>query len=508
MKPELGERSDRPGRSCCPDRPDRPDRSSGLSRRRGRTRGPRHARIRNGASRRAGRTLFVGPGRAATAALAAALGIAGVSALPASAQDDEARETPRFVVALGPDDANAYGRGWSARERRFVSARGTCVDYADTRFNPASRVRITLKTLSRAGGRFLLGLHVAVEQGIETINAAGLRDAARRLASRDPRAFGELCGDAFVAATLMGAQFVGELEVGGGRGTEAYNWLRARRVLGVSKDVEGVTKVLEHFAGVFAPEARWFPTGRRIDVRETTAESLILRARGFPESDAAAEAFPYQALLVEYTDRMHSGLASEFALAVPEEPGAAVFAAMRPQRGRISDMHLARPDRRTLPAPPPRTRGPVFRVERFPVRALRRADVTVYAGPNELPDHFSEWYQGASYWVPGATMGTPRVRAAIASAIASGRVAEAPLVFVRRYATGDAEGHAVYFTRDAPAGEIHSAPGGDGFAWIPGVSAPSTRERNLLANVLRVAAPPAAMADPSAVSAPGAQRPR
>lgn len=424
-------------------------------------------------------------------------------ALPgaAVAQERPPESGLRLVVPLPEAGVAPFGRGWSLKLRRFVSVRGACVDYDTTSFAPAPRVRITLKTLSRAGGHFLVGLHVAREQGVETLEAARLNDAARRLAHRDKKAFRELCGDVFVAATVTGSQFVGELEVDGRQGNAAFAWLRARGFLGASEDVEGVTKVLEHFAKQFAPEARWFPGGQRAEVETTSAEALIAGARAFPESEESKQGRAYLALLVDYNERMLTGLASEFTLPPPEEPGRAVFAAMRPRRGKASEMLLARSERR--PPPAPRPRPPVFRVERVPVRALQMGATTVYAGASELPDHYVERVGATWFWVPGAAAGTPRVRNAIAAAIASDAIDRAPLVWVRRYATGDATGRAVYFSPDAPAAGIFGARGGEGYAWLPGVSAPSTREQALLENVINLSETPA-----SPSGAPDTGRPR
>jgi hypothetical protein len=200
---------------------------------------------------------------------------------------------------------------------------------------------------------------------------------------------------------------------------------------------------------------------------------------------------------------MHSGVAVHFAAEPLEAPGRAVFAAMRPRRSAASEMHLARSARRAVapatPTPPTASTAPatpLFRVERFPVRVIRSAGISVYAGANAPPDHFVERDAGYSFWIPGAAAGTPRVRAAIAGAVATMAQApgEAPLRWVRRYAAGDLAGAAVYLSPDAPLQGIHRGRTPVGYAWIPGVANPSARERKLVDDVLSSAAPPVSTA--------------
>ena len=279
----------------------------------------------------------------------------------------------RLVVPLDPDRGVPLGQGWHAGQRRFVSRRGACIQYAESTFEPRESVHAALETLSRAGGHLRVGLHIATHRGIESIEGARLVDAARRLARQDAPAFRALCGDVFVAGTVAGAQWVGEFEIDSRNGNAAHLWLQRRGLLGVADDLEALVSNLETFVENFPVHAQLLPDGRRSAAQPIAAETLLVAAREFPESAEASVARPYLGLLLDYAERMRSGLPVSFALPPPQAPGRAVFAAMRPRRSAVSDMHLARPDRRPPPLAP--VAQPVFRVERFPVRVVESAGI-------------------------------------------------------------------------------------------------------------------------------------
>ncbi len=438
------------------------------------------------------RTAWYGALRGA--ALAATLAVAAPNAsLAETAPTSPVSLEARLVVPLEGADSAALGRGWSDANRRFVSQRGTCVAYTSSYFEPAESAHVALEVLSRAGGHLRLGLHVAVHRGVESVESAQLVDAVRRLERQDDASFRAVCGDAFVAGTVSGAQFVGEFEIGSRQGSAAHSWLQRRRLLGPSADLAALAEGLESFVGEFSMRAQQLPDGRRAAAQPMAPEALIAAAAAFPESPEAERARPYLALLIDYPARMQSGIAIDLAMRPPEAPGRAVFAAMRPRRSSASEMHLARAQRR-LPPPGTGQRSPapvvpVFRVERFPVRVIQTAGVSVYAGANAPPDHFVERAGGYSFWIPGAAAGTPRVAAAIAYAMAQSPEA-APLRWVRRYAAGDLAGAAVYLSPDAPIEGIHSGRNPVGYAWIPGVAHPNARERKLMDEVLSAATPP------------------
>ncbi len=396
----------------------------------------------------------------------------------------------KLVVPIEESGDAALGRGWHPGRRQFVSQRGTCIAYDTSGFEPAEEVHASLETLSRAGGHLRLGLHVAVYRGVESVEGARLVDAARRLARHDLQSFRALCGDTFAAGTVAGAQFLGELEVGSQDGAAAHAWLQRRRVFGATTNLERLAEMLEDFVGRFPVRAQILIEGRRGAAKPIDPLVLIAGAADFPNTSDAERAGPFLALLLEYPEYMRSGLALDFAMRPPAEPGRAVFAAMRPRRSAASEMHLARSTRR--PPPPAPVATPVFRVERFPVRVIERGDIAVYAGPTSPPDLFVQHVGTTHFWVPGAASGTPRVRAAIAGAMTAMAPSPEvwPLRWVRRYAAGGAEGMAVYLSPDAPIDGTHSGRAAEGYAWIPGVAAPNPRERTLVDAVLKAATPP------------------
>ena len=398
-------------------------------------------------------------------------------------------------VSLPPGGEPALGRAWDGELRRFVSERGTCTSAESQRSEPMENRIYSLVVLSRVGGHLQLGVHAVAHRMLERLEHPVLSGAARRLARQDEAAFRSLCGEGFVVGQVVAAQWTGELEVDSRSGTAAHAWLRTRNGFAPSSDPAAFRGLLENFAKRFEPRARILPEGHRYAAQRVTATELIGAIDAFASGADDLSAKPYLAIVVEYTPRMRSGLAGQFALSEPDDPARVVFAGLRP-RQRFHAGLIPRAERVAPTLPPPPAAAPQVdaRIERIPVRVVQIGAVTVYASWVAPADHHVTYRaDGRVFWVPGAAAGTARVRAAIARA--QDREL-GPLRWVQRHSGGL---HAVYLSEQAPAQGIFRTASGSGYAWIPGVAAPNRAQLEWVERVAEASLP--------AVSMPAAPRP-
>ena len=234
--------------------------------------------------------------RGAARALAAALALA--VAAPALAQ-----ESPSRLVPLDPAAPLPLGAAWDEDEARPVDEQGACMEGAGSERHEGGPTTWTLVVLSRAGGRLLVGVHVARTLASEALAEARIPDAARRLGQRDPNAFRVLCGDSFVAARALGGQYVGELEFGAGRAQAASARLRT----GVWTDPAPFRAALEALVALPGAQARELPDGRRAEARTIAPSELAARALAFPDTVDEATARPFLARVLRYPEHAFAG---------------------------------------------------------------------------------------------------------------------------------------------------------------------------------------------------------
>ncbi|HSJ97280.1 MAG TPA: hypothetical protein VLC53_09410, partial [Myxococcota bacterium] len=226
--------------------------------------------------------------------LAAALALA----LPARAQES-------FLLPLEPDAPLALGSAWDRDEGRPIGEQGACMEGEGADRHEGGPTTWTLVVLSRAGGRLLVGAHVARTVASEGLAGARIPDAARRLAQRDRDDFRGLCGDGFLAARALGGQYVGEIEIGPGEAPVASARLRT----GVWNDPAPFAAALEALGGVRGAQARELPDGRRSGAVSIPVGELAQRALAFPETVTAENAAPFLATVRSYPEWAFAGTA-------------------------------------------------------------------------------------------------------------------------------------------------------------------------------------------------------
>lgn len=461
---------------------------------------------------RAARIARSRPGRLALG-LAAAL----AASAPAGAQEP-------FLLPLETDAPLALGTAWNGDEARPMGEPGACMGGAGADRHEGGPTTWTLVVLSRAGGRLLVGAHVARTIASEGLAEPRIPDAARRLAQGDDRSeFEVLCGDGFVAARALGAQYVGEIEIGPGQADAASARLRT----GVWTDPEPFQAGLEALVGITGAQARELPGGRRSRAVPLRGDELVRRALAFPDTVTAETATPFLAMVRPYPEWAFAGTTvaidptlgwGDAARAVfLHDAGAGVggsAAALRSAEMRKAVVQRRPGDPRrpfgaptgvVLPAaasepvataqaveavdPPPAALAQAT-PEPPPVAAERhRMAALVYAGPEgetpvfattqAPPGVFSEKVKQRVYWVPGVAEATPAVREALA------RAAAAPPARGTTIVVAEVGGTAVVLTDVAPAPGIHAEPAGELRAWIAGVAEPTPAQREALAAAAR-----------------------
>ncbi|HEY8495011.1 MAG TPA: hypothetical protein VIN04_14060 [Myxococcota bacterium] len=244
--------------------------------------------------------IVVARARTRRAARGAAAVLALAVAAPALGQ-----ESPSRLVPLDPAAALPLGTAWDEDAARPVDEQGACMEGAGSERHDGGPTTWTLVVLSRAGGRLLVGVHVARTLASEALAEARIPDAARRLGQRDPDAFRALCGDAFVAARALGGQYVGEIEFG----PEAARAASARLRTGVWTDPAPFRAALEALIALPGARARELPSGRRAEARSIAPSELAARALAFPDTVDEATARPFLARVLRYPEHAFAGTA-------------------------------------------------------------------------------------------------------------------------------------------------------------------------------------------------------
>jgi hypothetical protein len=471
----------------------------------------------------------IGSGRVARWGAAAAWGVGLVLAcggpLGARAERDAVPAPFAIPVVRG---VPALGAGYDAKLGTARGDPGACVADVGTERVDAPAVHYSLATLTRAGGRLVLGVHVAAVKANETLASPRLTDAARRLGQSDTAAFRDLCGDGYVARVELGGQWLAEIEVDPGDVVRAG----PRVTTGTWSDVEPFRAALEYVTKNFAITARELPEGSRADAHVIEPAALVERAIGFPATVDAEHAKPFVAVFQGYEKGAFSGvvLSQPDALddrevadrvfrsgaGAPATSAASRAAEMRlaqahhydpAQEGgepiRLSNASLGKPedplpDGSAPPAapvassegkaspPPVASTGPsagpvvhkqaalVFEGGGPPVYATTRAPGGVHA------EHVRERF----YWVPGMAEATPAVRTAIDAAKGGSPVRGTTVEIV------DVGPIAVVLTDAPPAAGVYSEPVGERRAWIAGVAAPDPAQRAALDAAIRAEGAP------------------
>lgn len=428
-----------------------------------------------------------------------------------------------FAIPLGREPL-ALGAGYDSELAAVRGDTGACVVGEGTQRRDGGGARYSIATLTRAGGRLVIGVHVSAPLQIEILTNARVTDAARRLERADELGFRDLCGDGYVGALFLGDQFVAELEV------ERKDVSRAlsRLTEGTWAEPAPFRDALEAVIKPHATLARELPGGSRAAARPLTPEELVNRAIAFPATVTAENAKPYLASFEPYSGSAFSGMP----LPDPEELDDRTVAAQvfreggaRPQSAasRAADLRAVQVQR-SEPEEAPARREPIAFVaegsgpvevtvaepaeepaaeiiaappaapapESPPVVAqIRSQAALVYATPGELPVFattqapggvYAERVRERAYWVPGVAESTPAVQRAIEKARADAPARGTTVVVV------DVGAATIVMTDAAPAGAVHSEPAGERRAWIAGVEAPNASQRAALAAAIEAEA--------------------
>ncbi len=454
-----------------------------------------------------------------------------------------ARAQESFLLPLEAAAPLALGTAWDRGEARPIGDPGACMGGAGAERHEGGPTTWTLVVLSRAGGRLLVGAHVARTIASEGLAEARIPDAARRLAQGEGADFRLLCGDGFVAARALGGQYVGEIEIGPGQARAASARLRT----GVWTEPGPFQAGLEALATATGAQARELPGGRRSEAVPIAPDELARRALAFPDTVTAATAAPFLAMVRTYPEWAFAGTtiaidptlgwgdaaravflhdagagaggsaaaarSAEMRKAVvkrspgdPRRPfgvpaGAALAVraaepAIAAEAGPTGGGELAAnasataatPPAQAVEAPPAALAAPT--TEPPPaVAQRRRMAALVYAGPEggtpvfattqAPPGVYAEKVKQRVYWVPGVAAPTDAVREALA------RAAAAPPARGTTIVVAEVAGTAVVLTDVAPVPGIHAEPAGALQAWIAGVAAPTPAQREALAAAAR-----------------------
>lgn len=429
-----------------------------------------------------------------------------------------------FAIPLGREPL-ALGAGYDSELATVRGDTGACVVGDGTQRRDAGGARYSIATLTRAGGRLVIGIHVSAPLQLEILTNARVTDAARRLERADELGFRDLCGDGYVAALFLGDQFVAELEV------ERKDVSRAlsRLTEGTWAEPAPFRDALEAVIKPHATLARELPGGSRAAARPLTPEELVNRAIAFPATVTAENAKPYLASFEPYSGSAFSGMP----LPDPEELDDRTVAAQvfregsaRPQSAasRAADLRAVQvqrsepeegPARRepievaadtgpvavtviepaeeapaAIIATPPAAPAPAS--ESPPIVAqIRSQAALVYGTPGELPVFattqapsgvYAERVRERAYWVPGVAESTPAVQRAIEKARGDAPARGTTVVVV------DVGAATVVMTDAAPAGATYSEPAGERRAWIAGVESPNASHRAALAAAIEAEA--------------------
>lgn len=408
-----------------------------------------------------------------------------------------------FLLPLAADDPLELGTAWDREDNRARGEDGACVVARETERQDGGPTTYSLVVLSRAGGRLLLGVHVARSIASEGIVGARITDAARRLASRDREGFDALCGSGFLAARTVGGHYVGELEFEPGEARRASAGLRT----GVWTDSTPFAATIEELLAGSRARAREIPGGRRSEAREIEPSVLLSRALAFPETVTETTARPFLGAIHRYPDAAFAG--TEMSVDPTLGWGDAarqVFlhdrttlsgssAAVRAAEMRKAMVQRRQPTSAPRPRelPPPAAAIGVLRAEEAPmssppparVAVLRRRMAalvytlpdgsTVFATTEAPPGVYAEKVKQREYWIPGIAAPDATLRAALA------RAAQEPPGRGTTIIVAEVGAIGVVLTDVAPANGIHAVPDGALHAWIAGVQAPTPAQHEALA---------------------------
>ncbi|MEB2343483.1 MAG: hypothetical protein OZ948_01950 [Deltaproteobacteria bacterium] len=457
-----------------------------------------------------------------------------------------ARAQESFLLPLEAAAPLALGTAWDRGEARPIGDPGACMGGAGAERHEGGPTTWTLVVLSRAGGRLLVGAHVARTIASEGLAEARIPDAARRLAQGEGADFRLLCGDGFVAARALGGQYVGEIEIGPGQARAASARLRT----GVWTEPGPFQAGLEALARATGAQARELPGGRRSEAVPIAPDELARRALAFPDTVTAETAAPFLAMVRSYPEWAFAGTtiaidptlgwgdaaravflhdaaaggsaaaarSAEMRKAVVKRrpgdprrpfgiPAGAAFAGRAVEPGSAAEAGLAggaepaaNPSApAAAPAAPP---APAPAVEALPasvaataaeppppVAQRRRMAALVYAGPEGGTPVFATTQAPPGVYaekVKQRVYWVPGVAAptdAVREALA--RAAAAPPARGTTIVVAEVAGTAVVLTDVAPAPGIHAEPAGALQAWIAGVTAPTPAQREALAAAAR-----------------------
>jgi len=459
------------------------------------------------------------------------LGLALACGAPHGAQ--AGREAPPAPFAIPIVHGKpALGAGYDAKLGAARGDPGACVADVGTEHVDAPAVHYSIATLTRAGGRLVLGVHVAAVTAAETLASPRLTDASRRLAQSDAGAFRDLCGDGYVARVELGGQWLAEIEI------DPADVVRAgpRVTTGTWSDVEPFRTALEYVTKNFAFTARELPDGSRADARDVAPGTLVERATGFAATVDAAHAKPFVAVYAGYDKGAFSGVALsapdalddrevaerlfQSGAGAPTSSAASRAAEMRlaqahhydpAQEGeepvRLSNASLGKPED-PLPdgnaPPPPAAAAPVEAkaapspvappaaapsaepvVRKQAALVFEGGGPPVYATTRAPGGVHAEHVRERFYWVPGMAEATPAVRAAIDAAKEGSPVRGTTVEIV------EVGPIAVVLTDAPPAAGVFSAPAGERRAWIAGVASPDPAQRAALDAAIRAEGAPA-----------------
>ena len=430
-----------------------------------------------------------------------------------------------LVIPIGRTTLE-LGAGYDSEQGAARGELGACVIAGEPERRDGAGAQYSIATLTRVGGRLVVGVHVSAPLFVDVLPSARITDAARRLQQAAPDDFRELCGDGFVAAQTIGDHFLAEVEV------DRKDVLHARANLqaGTWADPEPFHQALAALVEHHQVAVRELPGGSRAAARPLTVEALLSRALAFPASVTPEKARPYLATFEPYSRDSFAGMplpepgdlvGSEVAEEVFRERGGRPrsTAAARAADMRAAQVHRTEPEEPpSVPLDPVLRERPNYVEQPEPVAAtaselraeravprpaapapeaasatpqLHSQPALVFAVAGELPvfatTHapggvYAERVRQREYWVPGAASATPAVKRAIERARAESPARGTTVVFAQ---VGTAT---VVMTDAAPAGETHSEAAGERRAWIAGVAAPNAAQRAAIAAAIEAEA--------------------
>jgi hypothetical protein len=196
------------------------------------------------------------------------------------------------------------GSGFDARLREPRGEPGSCVQDIGTERTESAATHYSITSLSRVGGRLVIGVHVGTQVALEALASPRMTDAARRLAGSDEEAFRDLCGDGFVVARALGGQWIAELEVQGAEAVRAFGRLQT----GTWSTPEPFREALERLAASGGMTARELPNGDRAAARALTMTDVVEQSIAFPASVPADAETVYYAIFSPYSEAALSGM--------------------------------------------------------------------------------------------------------------------------------------------------------------------------------------------------------